>query len=60
MTNLYWRGKKSRLPFEYGILANIKSTRNLLIDLKAEGYSYIMTSRMNSDGVENMFSCLRY
>ena len=60
VSNLYWRGKKSILPFEYGILANIKSTRNLLMDLKGEGYLYLLTSRMNSDGVENMFSCLRY
>ena len=57
VSNLYWRRKKSILPFEYGILGNIKSTRNLLMDLKGKGYQYLMISRMNSNGVENMFSC---
>ena len=60
--NLYWRRKssQSKLPFEHGILANIRSTRGLLVDLKAVGYKYLLTSRMNQDCVENSFSCLRF
>lgn len=59
--NLYWRRKssQSKLPFEHGILANIRTTRGLLHDLKAVGYEYLLTSRTNQDCVENSFSCLR-
>ena len=58
--NLYWRGKKARLPFEYGILANINVIRELRQDLSCYGYNFLLTARVNQDVVENMFSCIRY
>ena len=57
--NLYWVGKKSRLPFEHGILATIRSIRGLLMDLKDAGYKFVLTCRTNQDATENFFSCLR-
>ena len=58
--NLHWAGKRAKLPFEHGILANIRAIRDLRNDLLSEGFAYILTSRMNQDCVENSFSCLRY
>ena len=57
--NTYWRGKKGNLPFEKGILCGIKSIIALQKDIKDCGYKYILTSRTNSDCVENIFSCIR-
>ena len=58
--NTYWKGKKGRLPFEKGILCGIKAIIELQQDLQDAGYKYILTSRANSDCVENIFSCIRY
>ena len=58
--NTYWKGKKGNLPFEKGILCGIKAIIELQQDLQNAGYKYILTSRANSDCVENMFSCIRY
>ena len=58
--NLHWAGKRAKLPFEHGILANIRAIRDLRNDLLSEGFAYILTCRMNQDCVENSFSCLRY
>ena len=58
--NIMWKGKKSRLPFEFGILANILAVRSLRTDLQSVGFPYLLTWRTNQDGVENSFSCLRY
>ena len=57
--NTYWKGKKGNLPFEKGILCGIKSIIALQKDLQDCGYKYILTSRTNSDCVENIFSCIR-
>ena len=59
VNNLYWRGKTGKLPFERGILCGMKSIQALQKDLQGEGYPYFLTTRVNSDSVENMFSCLR-
>ena len=57
--NLYWMGKESRLPFEHGILATIRSIRGLRKDLKDAGFQFRLTCRTNQDAPENFFSCLR-
>ena len=53
------RGKKSNLPFEKGILCGLKARVELQQDLEDAGYRYFLTSKANSDCVENFFSCLR-
>ncbi|KAF0746291.1 THAP-type domain-containing protein, partial [Aphis craccivora] len=52
---------KKRLPFQTGILVANASLRNLLIDIKNNynDISYIMTRRVNSDVLENLFSYLK-
>ena len=57
--NTYWKGKKGNLPFEKGILCGLKAIVELQQDLEDAGYRYFLTSKANSDCVENFFSCLR-
>ena len=45
--NIYFVNRKSKLPFQWGILAGIKSLRCLLKELQSEGLNYILTSRLN-------------
>ncbi|KAG8296553.1 hypothetical protein J6590_054369 [Homalodisca vitripennis] len=42
-----------------GLLISIESLRGLYKDLKAEGYSYVMSSRCNQDILESYFSKIR-
>ena len=51
--------KKSKLPFQKVILIGIKSLRSLYEDLAKRGITYILTSRLNQDCLENFFSTLR-
>ena len=48
------------MPFQAGILVSIKSIFELYDELKKEGASYILTSRVNQDILENTFSKVRY
>ena len=46
-------------PFQTGIIVSIKSTLELFKDLSNEGFEYLLTSRLNQDSLENIFSQLR-
>ena len=52
-------GNLSKKPFQTGILVSIKSTLSLYKDIKSEGIDFWLTSRINQDGLENIFSTLR-
>lgn len=54
------KGKKKMLPFQKGILLSISATKGLLAYVKNEyKMSYILTHRLNQDGLENLFSQIR-
>ena len=55
------RTRKAMLPFQAGVLRCITSLRGLADDLRSsvEGFSFIMTARLNQDCVENLFSQIR-
>ena len=57
--NLSTRG--AMLPFQVGMLRCISSLWGLTDDLRSsvEGFSYIMTSRLQQDCVENLFLQIR-
>ena len=60
--NMYFKnrsGKLGKKPFQSGITVSIKATMDLYRELKEEGLSYLMTSRINQDSLENIFSTLR-
>ena len=62
VNNMYFknsRGKLVKKPFQTGILVSIKSTIDLYYELKSEGTSYLLTSRINQDALENTFSQIR-
>jgi hypothetical protein len=46
-------------PFQTGIVVSINSTLDLFEELKTEGVSYLLTSRLNQDALENLFSQIR-
>ena len=46
-------------PFQQGILVSIKSIVSLYNEIKSEGFRYMLTSRLNQDCLENLFSRLR-
>ncbi len=53
--------RKTPLPFQRGWVVSIDSALELLSQLQEEyGATYLMTSRCNSDNVENFFSRIRY
>ena len=52
-------GKTKMLPFQNAFLISIESVKGLSNDLKKEGFSYMMTSRVNQDVLESFFSQLR-
>lgn len=52
--------RESLQIFQKGILLSIKSLKALYCDLKKEnGFSYILTHRLNQDCLENLFSQVR-
>ena len=57
----FGKDKKSqrKKPFQTGIIVSINSTLDLYQALKNEGISYLLTSRLNQDGLENFFSQVR-
>jgi len=51
---------RSLAPFQKGFLISISSLQNLFADMKNEvGCSYILTSRLNQDYLESLFSRIR-
>ena len=63
MTNMRQIGKKEGaplIPFQKGIIWSIKSAKNLFKELQDEyNVSYLLTSHVNQDGLENAFSQIR-
>ncbi|KAJ8875268.1 hypothetical protein PR048_023163 [Dryococelus australis] len=51
--------RKSLLPFQKGFRISIKSLIGLFEDMRSENMSYILTSRLNQDCLENFFSHVR-
>ena len=49
------KDKVVKVKFQAGILVNIKSTRDLFLEVKAEGLKYFLTSKANQDALENTF-----
>ena len=54
------KGRNVKMPFQAGILVSIKSITELYNELKSEGVTHILTSHVNQDLLENMFSKVRY
>lgn len=52
-------GKNSLQIFQKGILMHINSTRHLLNVLKQNRLTYLLTSKINQDALENLYSQLR-
>lgn len=52
-------GRSSQLPFQKGFLMSIQSMRGLFAWAKLQGLSFILTSHLNQDVLENLFSRLR-
>ena len=53
-------GKSSLLPFQKGILVSIKATLDLFEYVEKEfGLNFLLTTHLNQDHLENLFSCLR-
>ena len=60
--NMYFpsrTGKLVKKPFQIGISVSIYSTVDLFKELKSEGLSFLLTTRINQDSLENVFSTLR-
>ena len=61
--NMFFLNNKGRLvqqPFQTGIPVSIKSIKNLYQELKSEGVSFMLTSKVNQGTLENHFSGVRY
>lgn len=43
----------------YGLELTLQGMKHLLLDLKDEGYKYVLTRRLQQDCLENLFSFLR-
>jgi hypothetical protein len=59
--NMYFGDETSlkKKPFQTGIIVSIHSTLDLFTDLKKEGISFLLTSKLNQDALENVFSQIR-
>ena len=51
--------RKEMVAFQKGILCSIQSVRSLWEELRQEGFSYLLTHKLNQDFVENLFSAIR-
>ena len=51
--------RKQMIAFQKGILCSIKSVQSLWEELRQEGFSYLLTHKLNQDFVENLFSAIR-
>ena len=59
LENMYFvtkNGRMTKKPFQIGIYVSIKSTIDLYDELKDEGVSYLLTSRLNQDGLGKLLS----
>ena len=52
-------GRLVRKPFQCGIIVSIRSTLALFEELKQENIDFLLTTRVNQDCIENLFSCIR-
>ena len=52
-------GPPRKLPFQRGFLRNIQSVIGVLEDVRKFGLKYVLTSHLNQDLVENLFSQIR-
>ena len=52
-------GPPRKLPFQQGFLRNIQSVIGVLEDARKYGLKYVLTSHLNQDLVENLFSQIR-
>lgn len=60
--NMYFKNKNGHLgkkQFQSGILVSIKATKQLYTEVKNEGLECLLTSRLNQDALENLFSQVR-
>ena len=48
--------RKEMVPFQKGIICSIQATLSLWKELQSEGFSYLLTSKLNQDCIENFFS----
>ena len=51
--------RKQMVAFQKGILCSINSVRSLFDELRKEGFSYLLTHKLNQDFVENLFFAIR-
>ena len=63
LSYMFFMGGKNgglcRKPFQSGIIASIKSVIGLYFELKSEGVLYFLTTKVNQDIVESLFSNIR-
>lgn len=62
VSRMYFKTSKGNLgkkQFQSGIAVSIKATLDLFYELKGQGIPWFLTSRINQDGLENLFSTLR-
>ncbi len=53
------KGKKTMLPFQKGILMSINAIKGLHEACSNQGLTFIMTTHVNQDNLENLFSRIR-
>ena len=51
--------RTNMVAFQKGIICSIQSVLQLWKELKAEGFSHILTHKLNQDCIENLFSAVR-
>ena len=52
--------RTAKLPWEHGLICNINSTKALYQELVVNGpFEFLMTSKLNQDCIENLFSRIR-
>ena len=52
--------RKEMVAFQKGILCSIQSVRSLWEELRQEGFSYLLTHKLNQDFVENLLNLFVY
>ena len=51
--------RKAMVPFQTGIICSINATFALWDELRAEGFKWLLTHKLNQDCLENFFSAVR-
>ena len=54
------KGNLGKKQFQAGIAVAIRSTIDLYNELKSQGVQYLLTTRVNQDCLENLFSTVRF